>query len=328
MDKNYFIKLLQRYLNGNATEEESTFVEKYYNLFQSDPAALDSLDRDEKKILKNNLRDEVWQNIFRLAPQAEKGRLITFRHIKFAVAAVLAIAFISSLYFLQKKPSNSSSANTITKNTKVETKKNRVIFLPDGSTVILSQGSKLNYPSTFDGMATREVYLEGQAFFDIRHNKQRPFIVHTGNLQTKVLGTAFNIKAIPGEDDIVVTVKRGRVSVNDENKILGIITPNQQITYAKSKVKSLVRTVKNESYLTWKQEDLLIDNLTISEAAKLMEDRYNVKILINNPEIESLRFTTTFSKNATLEETLNSICLFNGLVYDYNKKKSIVNITP
>ncbi|MEP7229689.1 MAG: FecR domain-containing protein [Ginsengibacter sp.] len=328
MDKNYFIKLLQKYLNGNATEEESVFVEKYYNLFQNDPGGLDSLDRDEKKAFKNNLREEVWHNISKLAPQAEKARLISFRYIKFAAAAVLAIAIISSLYFLQNKPSNSSSANTLTKNTKVETKKNRVIFLPDGSTVILSHGSKLNYPSTFDGMATREVYLEGQAFFDIRHNKQRPFIVHTGNLQTKVLGTAFNIKAIPGEDDIVVTVKRGRVSVNDENKLLGIITPNQQITYAKSKVKSLVQTVKNESYLTWKQEDLLIDNLTISEAAKLMEDRYNVKIVINNPEIESLRFTTTFSKNATLEETLNSICLFNGLVYDYDKKKSIVNITP
>ena len=224
------------------------------------------------------------------------------------------------------KSSAEKYPNSITKKAVVEHEKNRVIFLPDGSTVILTGGSKLNYPSTFDGLKTREVYLEGQAFFDIKHNKSRPFIVHTGNLETKVLGTAFNIKAFPNEDNITVTVMRGRVSVNDQNKILGIITPNQQITYAKSKVKSLIQTVRNESYLTWKQEDLLIDNLTISEAAKLVEDRYNVKIIITNPQIESLRFTTTFSKNETLEEILNSICEFNGLAYTYDKEKSIVNI--
>ncbi len=327
MDKSHFIKLLHKYLKGNATEEERIFVEKYYNLFQNDPGVLNTLGTDEKKAFKNNLRDDIWRNIFKVAPQGEKAKLINYRYVKLAAAAVLVTAFISSLYFLQQN-STTKSTNTITKNEKIEPKKNRVIFLPDGSTVILSHGSKLNYPSTFDDMVTREVYLEGQAFFDIRHNKLRPFIVHTGNLQTKVLGTAFNIKAMPGEDDIVVTVKRGSVSVNDQDKVLGIITPNQQITYAKSKVKSLVQTVKNESYLIWKQEDLLIDNLTISEAARLMEDRYNVKIIINNPEVESSRFTTTFSKNATLEETLNSICVFNGLVYVYDKKKSIVSITP
>ena len=205
-------------------------------------------------------------------------------------------------------------------------KQNRVIFLADGSTVILSGESKLKYPSTFEGLKTREVYLEGQAFFDIKHISSKPFIVHTGNLETKVLGTAFNIKAFPDEDNITVTVKRGRVSVNDQNKVLGIITPNEQITYAKSKIKSSIQTVKNESYLTWKQEDLLIDNLTISEAAKLLEDRYNVKIIIDNPDVESLRFTSTFSKNEPLDEVLSSICLFNGLGYTYNKEKSLVTL--
>ena len=150
--------------------------------------------------------------------------------------------------------------------------------------------------------------------------------MHTGNLETKVLGTAFNIKAFPEEDNITVTVKRGRVSVNDQNKVLGIITPNQQITYAKSKVKSSIQSIKNENYLTWKQEDLLIDNLTISEAAKLIEDKYNVKIVISNPDVESLRFTSTFSKDEAIEEILNSICLFNGLMFTYNKEKSIVTL--
>ncbi|MEO8568984.1 MAG: FecR domain-containing protein [Ginsengibacter sp.] len=327
MDKYDFIKLLHKYLKGQSTKEEQLFVEKYYNLFQNEPNVLDTLSSDEKEILKNNLKDNIWKDISNSVQPDKKLRSINSRHLRLAAAAVLAIVLISSSYFLINNSSKKYPLAT-SKNTAVEHKKNRVLLLPDGSTVILSQGSKLNYPSTFDGRETREVYLEGQGFFDIRHNKSRPFIVHTANLQTKVLGTAFNIKALPGEDNITVTVKRGRVSVTDQNKTLGIITPNQQITYAKSKVKSLMQVVKNESYLSWKQEDLSIDNLTISEAAKLMEDRFDVKIIINNPEIESLRFTTTFSKNETLEQTLNSICLFNGLTYTYDKEKSIVNINP
>lgn len=206
-------------------------------------------------------------------------------------------------------------------------KENRIIFLPDGSRVILSAGSKLNYPSSFDGMDKREVFLDGEAFFDVRHNPTKTFVVHTGNLATAVLGTAFNIKAINGEKDIVVTVKRGKVRVSDNNKVLGVITPNQQITYDKQKIISEVTTVSNENYLNWQDRDLFIDNLTISEAAKLMEERYKVQISISDPEVKSLRFTTTFPKNEKLEQTLNSICLFNGLTYSYDKEKAFVAIS-
>ena len=204
----------------------------------------------------------------------------------------------------------------------VHHKENRVIFLPDGSTVILSPGSKLNYPSSFDGMEKREVFLEGQAFFDIKHNASRPFIVHTGKLATIVLGTAFNIKALPSETEITVTVKRGKVKVSDQDKILGVITPNQQITYNQRKVSSTVKVLDNDSYLDWKEQDLLFDNLTIAEAAKLLEERYKVKITISDQSISSQRFTTTFSKNESFEQILKSICIFNGVVYKYNKEKA------
>jgi len=325
MDKNYFITLLHKYLQGESTKEEQIFVEKYYNLFQNEPGVLDTLSVDEKRTLKNNITDGIWSNIAKSEDPDKKVRFINSRFVKLAAAAVVAMVFISSFYFLLKK-SAAKQQISIAAKTKPEHKQNRVIFLADGSSVILSGESKLKYPSTFEGLKTREVYLEGQAFFDIKHISSKPFIVHTGNLETKVLGTAFNIKAFPDEDNITVTVKRGRVSVNDQNKILGIITPNEQITYAKSKVKSSIQTIKNESYLTWKQEDLLIDNLTISGAAKLLEDRYKVKIIIDNPDVELLRFTSTFSKNEPLDEVLSSICLFNGLGYTYNKEKSIVTL--
>src|SRR5690606_2859673 len=95
----------------------------------------------------------------------------------------------------------------------VNSNEHRLLHLPDGSTVIVGVGSKLNYPSSFDSLRTREVYLEGQAYFDIRHNPQKPFIIHTGKVATTVLGTSFNIKAWPEDQDITVTVTRGKVRV-------------------------------------------------------------------------------------------------------------------
>jgi ferric-dicitrate binding protein FerR (iron transport regulator) len=323
MDKHYFIKLLHKYLKGDLTKEEQQFLESYYNLFQNEPDILDTLSIEEKIEFKNDIKGTVWDNISKDEQPDQKIRFFNKKLIKMAAAAVIFMVFITSLFFLfdgsSKKQAPTSQA--------VQQKENRVIFLPDGSRVILSPGSKLNYPSSFDGLEKREVFLDGQAFFDIKHNASRPFIVHTGKLETIVLGTAFNIKAIPSEMDITVTVKRGKVKVSDQNKILGVITPNQQITYNKKKVSSIMKIVDSDSYLDWKEQDLLFDNLTIAEAAELLEERYKVKITISDRSIGSQRFTTTFPKNESFEQVLKSICIFNGVVYKYNKEKATVIIS-
>src|SRR5688572_8298430 len=101
--------------------------------------------------------------------------------------------------------------------------------LPDGSTVLLNEGSKLEYPITFSG-DTREVFLQGEGYFDIQHNPSKPFVVKTANVTTTVLGTAFNVKAFPSEKHITVTVTRGKVKVSKDEKVLGVITHDQQIT--------------------------------------------------------------------------------------------------
>jgi ferric-dicitrate binding protein FerR (iron transport regulator) len=326
MDKHYIIKLLHKYLSGDLTIEERQFLESYYKLFQDEPDILDTLSAGEKEDLKNNIKAAVWDEISKDQKAFHKVRFLNKKFINVAAAAVIFIICIASLFFLFNTPSKKQTVEN--KNlAMLNPIENRVIFLPDGSTVILSPGSKLNYPSSFDGMQKREVFLDGQAFFDIKHNATRPFIVHTGKIETIVLGTAFNIKALPGEKEITVTVKRGKVKVIDENKELGIITPNQQITYNKEKVSSDIKVVDSDSYLNWKEQDLLFDNLTIAEAAKLLEEKYKVEIVISDSSISSQRFTATFTKNDTFEQALKSICVFNGVNYKYNKEKSAVIIT-
>jgi len=323
MDKNYFIKLLHKYLDGNLTNEEQRFLISYYNLFQNEPDVMEVLNIEEKEELKNDIKSAIWNHISEEEQAVSKIKFINKRFVKLAAAAVVFIMFLASVFILFNRPSENPQPEPLA----VHKKENRVIFLPDGSTVILSAGSKLNYPSSFDGLEKREVFLDGQAFFDIKHNASRPFIVYTGKLKTEVLGTAFDIKAIPGEADITVTVTRGKVKIMDQDKVLGVITPNQQITYSKEKVSAVTKTINIDSLLNWKEQDLRCDNLTVAEAAELLEGRYHVKIIISDQSITSQRFTTIFSKSDSFEQVLKSICVFNGLSYEYNKQNSVVTIS-
>src|SRR5690606_6204958 len=101
------------------------------------------------------------------------------------------------------------------------------IKLPDGSTVLLNDDSELSYSLPFDD-GPREVTLKGEAFFDIIHDNNKPFIVRTGNISTNVLGTAFNINA--RNRNVVVTVERGLVQVSDETQALSLVHPDERLT--------------------------------------------------------------------------------------------------
>ena len=325
MDKKSFIKILHKYQQGKATKEEQDFLESYYNLYGSEENELEHLSEMEREEYRLEIMDSVLRNLSTDQVHRSKVRFIDSKFVRLAAATVIfMIISASALYFINKTQAFH----------KIETvaempKENRVIYLPDGSKVILSADSKLDYPSTFDGLEKREVTLTGEGYFDISHDASKPFIVHSGKIETVVLGTAFNIKAIEGQENITVTVRRGKVKVIDveENEILGIITPNQQIVYNGRKIKSIMNSVDTENYLTWMNADLFCDNLTLSSVVELLEDRYKVKIEMDGESIQSRRFTTTFSKRDKIENILETICLFNDLEYEYDPNRSGFIIT-
>ena len=310
MDKKYFIELLNKYLKQEATEEECDFLLSHYNLFDQEPKILDSLTNEKRLELKSEIDYNI-RNIISTENNLIKNNHSLSRKIWISIAsaaAILFIVFAGNLYFTDQKHLNKSSV--ISRFSRV--KENRLIQLPDGSTVIVSPGSKLNYPSSFDGLAKREVYLDGQAYFDVKHNPSKPFIIYTGKLKTVVLGTAFEINAWSDESDIRVTVSRGKVKIQDENnRVLKIISPNQQITYNTLNENIIQKDVNLSEYLAWKDHDLLLSDVTISEAAALLEDRFQVKILIGDDHLKSKRFTTTVLKGEKIETILNSITEFN-----------------
>lgn len=200
----------------------------------------------------------------------------------------------------------------------------RLVLLPDSSTVILNEGSELTFPKTFDGIMIREVFLTGEGFFDVRHDREKPFIVHAGNLQTKVLGTAFNIRAYRNQAEIIVTVRRGKVQVSDDDKLIGIISQDQQITFNKTRNASAQTAIESENTVRWAEQDIFFDDVTLAQAVARLDERFGVKIEFANIRISQCRFTATFIRGENLKEILEVICEFNHAVIEMQGNDRIV----
>ena len=185
--------------------------------------------------------------------------------------------------------------------------KKRVIHLPDGSMVILNKHSQLDYPVAFASGA-REVTLNGEAYFDIVHRAGQPFLVHTGNIVTHVLGTAFNIKAYPGERAIEVTVDHGKVQVLKGRVSMGLLTDNQQIRYDRGTEDFARNTVNLKPVIAWKPVEISFDDITMEEAARQIGRRYNVNVVFANPILKDCHVTATFYQEDDLDEIMTVIC--------------------
>ena len=324
MNKNYFIELLNKYLKGEASEEEYVLLINHYNLFDLEPDILDSIAPNKKLEIKDEMQHKILNVISSKDRKVKNINTGKHKGLLLSLAAILLVIFSIALVLFNKTSlQQKSNIHRLS-----DIKENRLIQLPDGSTVIVSPGSRLNYPSSFEGLSKREVYLDGQAYFDIKHNSKKPFIIHTGKLKTTVLGTAFEINAWADDPNIRVTVSRGKVKVEDQfNKTIGLITPNEQIVYEKVSENVVQKVVNAPEYIAWKEQDLLLSDVTVAEASKILEERFRVKITITDDLIKSKRFTTTYQKGVAIEKILNSIAEFNDAEYKYDKNKAEIVIS-
>ena len=187
--------------------------------------------------------------------------------------------------------------------------KKRIVHLPDGSTVLLNRHSTLDYLPDIAG--GREVTLSGEAYFDIVHRTSQPFLVHTGKIVTKVLGTAFNIKAYPGERAIEVTVDHGKVQVLKGPSSIGLLTDNQQMRYNNDTEGYSSKDVNIKPVMAWKPEEVVFDDITMEEAARRIGQRFNVTVSFVNAAVKDCRVTATFYQEDDLDEIMTVICAVN-----------------
>jgi transmembrane sensor len=199
----------------------------------------------------------------------------------------------------------------------------QIIKLPDGTVVKLNSESSLQYPESFDNRPTREVTLIGEGYFDVAHDPSKEFIVRAGSISTVVLGTAFNIKAYASDDEVTVTVTRGKVRVSEDDRVLGILKPDQKITFTKDQGATSVQPTDSKKSIAWAEHDLFFDDVTLETAAQQLEKQFGVAIIFSNEKIKSCRFTATFLQRENLQQMLTVICEFNGVQFQELGNKTI-----
>jgi ferric-dicitrate binding protein FerR (iron transport regulator) len=238
-----------------------------------------------------------------------------------AAAAVLIICAVSLIFY--KNNSDKPAIQQLAKQAVNPDKPSRRFMnLPDGSSVILNENSKLDYGG-FGKNGRREVFLRGEAYFDIKHDSSHPFIVHTGELKVTVLGTAFNINASPENDEVTITVTRGKVKVADNKHAYSII-PNQQVVYNKAHSQLTMKQVRADAVIEWKKEDLYFDDVSMADIANQLQERFRVSFTYSNENIKNCRFSATFLKSQTLEQILNVIAEFNHITYKFQNKGTLL----
>lgn len=194
--------------------------------------------------------------------------------------------------------------------------------LADGSMIWLKAGSKLRYPVTFTGNA-RELFLDGEAYFDVTHRDKQPFLVHTGSVTTKVLGTAFNIQAY--NHRLTVAVLNGKVSVSEGNEALGIIVANQFLEYHPENKQVTLRDTIAGNMIAWTKGELILDNVTMEDAAITIGRWYNVEIVFASPELKKSRFSFSFLHGENIQEVMTMISHLNG--FSYHIEGNIITVS-
>jgi transmembrane sensor len=206
-----------------------------------------------------------------------------------------------------------------------QTGENKKIFhLQDGSMVILNKHSTLDY-TAIGATGVREVMLSGEAYFDIVHRSGQPFLVHTGKIVTRVLGTAFNVKAYPAEDSIEVTVDHGKVQVLKGRTSIGMLTDNQQIRYDKGTEDFVSKRVNVKPVIAWKPQEIVFDDITMEEAARRIGQRFNVVVSFVNPVVKDCRVTATFYLEDDLNEIMTVICGVSQSSFVINGDKIVID---
>jgi ferric-dicitrate binding protein FerR (iron transport regulator) len=321
--KSEYQELIKKYLAGSISSDEMEVLDRYYSLFRNEPGVIADMDKQDITILENRLQEGILNRV----KQADKPVLPIYKRTWFRVAAAVVICFSVVLMVIKKSNTPQYTANTVSSHNIITAEENHFLTLPDSSRIVLRKGSKLTVAGNFKTGATREVTLSGEAYFDIKHNNKRPFIIHTGNIHTTVLGTAFNIQAYSGQKTIIVTVTRGRVKVEQGKKLLAILTPNKQLTAStdQKQATDIQKKVVAVRTLDWARTDMSFDAMPFSQLAAHLDKRYDVQITFKNPALAGCPITGTFTGTESLTEVLTILSQTRGTSYAINGKEVVID---
>lgn len=317
IDKNINETDLLQYVKNELTEQKRVEVEEWINSSAENKKIAEeyyylSIAMTSLQSVKRSAPQKALNKVNKRIDQKQTRRM--FLRIQAAAAILfLPLLVLSGYLLLQPK----EKPHTFYLETRMTPGMVGSTILPDGTKVWLNSSSYLKYPSVFSEN-TREVELDGEAYFKVTGNKEKPFIVHTQNSSVKVLGTEFNIDAYSDNNFIATTLVEGSVEFNYHNaadKIESVfLEPNEQILFDKKTHQS----VKNETYIpkdiAWRNGQIILKETPLTDILWILSKRFNVEFVIKDPAIYKHSFTGIFT-NQQIERVLEHFNRSSGIRY-------------
>lgn len=307
--------LLEKHALGICTPEERAILERWYASFPAEGHVFH--DESEKQAMKESLKTGIFGAIQEEKAETNEeplhiipGKTPVRRMYWRAAAAILVLITAGSLFYLFRGKPEAVSY------TEVSAPAGRNILrvkLPDGSDMWLAPGSRLRYASHF-GEKSRDVQIvDGLAYFAVAPAASYPFTVSTASgIVAKVLGTEFSVKAYHGLQDIQVYVSVGMVQVSDSNHVLGVLEAGQQIVYQQA---THTATRLDEQVDDWRQGSLLLQHVSFGEVARILQNRYQIRVTYDTAMMSSYRFNLRITDKASLDEVLEMLKDLSGMTY-------------
>lgn len=316
----FYESLILKYLSGTASPEQLQQLEQWLSLAPENkellkeyeatwslgatPAAADFDTTAELSKLLNAIDRDASSN-----PADQPGRTSWMNVYKIAATFVLIALCSFILYRVFTK------TEMIIRESGFET----IAFsLPDGSKITLNRNSRLSYADDFN--SERHLQLEGEAFFDVVRDPEKPFVIQAAKSRVEVLGTSFGFRAYESDSLDEVMVVTGKVSLSDDGNNVIILTKGQHGFHDKALhvVKSELHA--NPNQLAWQSKRLVFEKTQLREVAVALESYFDISIEIKNPELMQCRFTGSF-EHPTVDEVLESLSIALNLNVTHQNKE-------
>lgn len=302
--------LLKRYLEGTASPAEKQQVAYWYSTLDDQPSI--SLSPEERE----ELGQTILLNIHRRT--ISPSTLVKRKWISYAAAVLLLFAGIGG--FMYSRYNHTASSMLV----HTEAGSTRQIILPDSSIVVMNAGSTLQIPAGF-GRHERSVTLSGEAYFDIRPDPAHPFKVHHGKLTTTVLGTVFNVRAYPGEENIKVAVVSGRVqvAVNETAIRHFLLEHHESLQYDIPGGIALKGREDTARIGQWQRKVLDFNGYTLARMVAELQRQYPVVIQLNATPNDTTHYSIIF-RQEKIDNILKVLSGLTGITYKNEKGKIII----
>ncbi len=238
----------------------------------------------------------------------------------FKYAAIIILSFVCGallVYF-------SGTDRAETKLASISSPRGQITSLTlfDGSVVWLNSGSTLKYSSDFN-KDKRDVYVEGEAYFEVTHDEKKPFIVHMGNSLIKVYGTRFNVKDYPESEYIEAVLIEGKIEFS-ANKRSVLLKPNERVVFSPGKGTIVKDSIDVEKVSAWKRGKYYYDDEKLSTIIEQLQRWYDMEFIFNEKELSPYSFTGVINREKSVEYNLKLIELTNKINVEFEKDKIII----